>query len=304
MPSRPVVVLILAFWSLTLGVAFYHDVWPHLNASGPPPMAVDLADEASQNLQVRWAVLRGTEQIGTLRTSMRYVEADDTFQLTHKYTKLRFDFPGFRGLGIPDVRIELPDLTTTTRVTREGDLREQSMTGTMDLQIAKGSEYLSVAKAEAHVTGRVEGGVFRGHCDLKSPFFNVKRDLEPVPVPQGQALNPLQPFNRIGNIRPGQRWVVHRIDPLEEALAALFQEQLGKHGFAVPKKKEEPLIAQVSSEPEALLWGKGDAEVLCWVIEYRGGDARAKTWVRVSDGKVLRQEAMMNGEMLALVREE
>jgi hypothetical protein len=304
MPSRPIVVLILAFWSVTLGVAFYRDVWPHLNASGPPPMAVDLADEASQNLQVRWSVLRGKASIGTLRTSMKYVEDDDTFRLTHKYTRLRFDFPGFRGLGIPDVRIELPDLTTTTRVSREGHLREQTMTGTMNLLMEQGGKFVTVAEASAEFAGRVEGGVFRGRCNLESPLFKVQRDLDPVPVPQGQALNPLQPLNRIAGIHPGQRWVVHKIDPLEEALAALFQEQLGKHGFAVPKKKEEPLIAQVSSEPEALRWGKGDAEVMCWVIDYRGGDARAKTWVRASDGKVLRQEATMNGEMLALVRED
>ena len=64
----------------------------------------------------------------------------------------------------------------------------------------------------------------------------------------------------------------------------------------------EVLYAEVASEPLGLLY-KGDL-VPCWVIEYRADQPVARTWVRVSDGKVLRQEAFGMGENLALQRDD
>lgn len=300
MPSRRVVTLILIFWLSTVGFILYRDVWPRLAASGPPPMAIDLSDEASQFVPVRWAVLRDGKKVGRLVTQMTYVDADDTFQFTHRYTHLELDFSG--------VRIAIPDLTTTTRLTRSGDLREQTMDGKMTVSLERRNgdkvEFDPLVQAHAVVEGRVEGGTFRGRCEIDWPFKPVRRDLDPVPVPSGQALNPLQPVNRISNIRPGQRWVVHEINPLDESLAALSKEEIGRFGLGLPEKSREPLIAQVRSTPEtlALKAGKGE-EVTCWVIEYRKGEARARTWVRVADGKVFRQEAYGMGETIALERD-
>ena len=90
------------------------------------------------------------------------------------------------------------------------------------------------------------------------------------------------------------------MNPLGEAIAALFQE---KFGAGLPERKREPLVAEVLSSPETTRWK--DEDVSCWVIEYRDrGEARARTWVRVSDGKVLRQEAFLMGERLAVERSE
>jgi len=296
MPPRPAVVLIVAFWAATLGVAFYRDVWPHLSASGPPPIAVDLSDEASQLVPVRWAVLRGDRPVGKLTTRMVYVDADDTFCFLHHYSQVEFDFSG--------ARVLIPDLTTTTRVTRAGHLREQTMTGKLVLQWRRGAEYVPLAEVAAKAEGRVENGVFVGRSEIASPLLNVSRAFDPVPVPGGQVLNPLQPLNRVAGVRPGQRWVVHEIDPLREAVATLFREEAGKHGFGLPDAPREAAIAEVRSSPEVLTWGKARAEASCWVIDYRTGEARARTWVRVSDGRVLRQEAFGLGERVALERED
>ena len=44
--------------------------------------------------------------------------------------------------------------------------------------------------------------------------------------------------------------------------------------------------------------------VSCWVIEYRRDEPVARTWVRASDGKVLKQEAFQKGEVrLTLLRD-
>jgi hypothetical protein len=300
MPSRPVVALIVLFWAATLGVAFYRDVWPRLAASGPPPIAVDLGDEASQLLPVRWDVFRGDGKAGRLVSRTTYIDADDTFEFKYKYSDLRLDFPG--------VRVAVPELTVATRVTRAGALREQAMAGRMLLQVERRgagpdgeTEYLTLAEAEARVEGRVENGRFVGRCDLRSPLFNVQRDLDPVPVPDGQALGPLQPVNRLGNVRPGQQWTVREVDPLGEAMAVLLREQGRQFGVELPEPKREPLIATVADDQQAPP-GRDDP---CWVIEYReGGELRAKTWVRAADGKVLRQEALGMGESVALVRDE
>ncbi|MBX9579339.1 MAG: hypothetical protein K2X87_03445 [Gemmataceae bacterium] len=304
MPSRPAVALIVVFWAGTLGAAFHRDIWPRLAASGPPPIAVDLGDEASQLVPVRWDVLHGGRKAGRLISRTTYIDADDTFEFKHKYTDLRFD------LALPPARVVFPEVVVTTRVTRDGRLREQGLTGQARVQVARrtpdgGTEYDTLGEADARVEGRVEGGSLTGHGDLDGRLggerFAVRQPVGPAPVPDGQALGPLQPVNRLGNVRPGQRWTVREVDPLGEALAILLREQGRKYGVALPEPKREPLIATVADDRQAPP-GRDDP---CWVIEYReGGEVRAKTWVRAADGKVLRQEAFGMGESVALVRDE
>jgi len=284
MPSRPVVALIVSFWFATLALVGYRDVWPRIAASGPPPIAVDLSDEATQYVPIKWRVFRGDKPIGTLTTKLAYQDADDTFEFTSQYKDLRIE--------VGALELSIPEMMTRTRVTRTGSLREQSMAGNL---------HLGEFRAEVSVEGRNENGTFTGRCKIESPLFQVDEPLAPVSVKDGQALNPLQPVNRIVGIRPGQRWTVNEIDPLGDAIAALFKE---KFKGVAPEQKKEPLLAEVQSEEESLLWGRQREESLCWVIAYRSGEARARTWVRVGDGKVLRQEASLMGDRIALEREE
>lgn len=294
MPSRPLVVAIVLFWLAAVGYVGRRDVWPRLTATGPPPIAIDLGDEASQLVPVRWQVYRGTQKVGRLTTKMTYLDADDTFRLTHQYTHLTFDFG--------KVRVAFPDVTLTTRVTRTGALREQTMRGKMIVQLVTGGNITTLADAQAAVEGTVTDGVFRGTCDIDSPLLKLKRDLDPTPVPDGQALSPLQPIGRMGGVRGGQRWVVHEINPLRDAMSSLLKGFTGQAGFGLPEEKREPFVATVGDRPEPLPWGGGD--VMCWIIEYRGGDARVRTWVRADDGRVLRQEAERDGEVIAIERDD
>lgn len=297
MPSRPVVVLVVLFWAAAVGAALYRDVWPLVAASGPPPIVVDLGDETSQHIPIHWQLYRGDAKVGRLTTRVRYVDADDTFEFSHKYVDVKLDVGG--------VRVGFPDVTAVTRVGRDGGLREQSMDGRMEVQLERRNKageavYETLATATAKVAGRVENGVFVGRCVIVTPVreFDVDADLEPVPAPGGSALSPMQPVNRIGGLRPGRRWVVHQVDPLGEAVAAVFGKQFG--GLGLPDQKREPFIAEVGGRPE-----EGPGGRPCWVIRYRhGGEERAETWVRVDDGKVVRQEATLHGERLRLEREE
>lgn len=296
MPSRPTTLAIVLFWLAAVGWVGYRDLWPRLAASGPPPVAVELGDEASQLVPVKWKVLRGDQRVGWLTTRMTYQDADDTFRLTHKYANLTFDSGR--------VRVVFPEVTLTTRVTRGGALRDQGMAGRMQVQLKTGDEFLTIAEARAEVEGEVRGGVFHSRCDIDSPLLKVKRDLDPVPVPDGQALSPLQPVGRIANVRAGQRWVVHEVNPLRDAMRSVLTGFVGEQGFGLPAEEQESFVATVGDRPEPLAWGKDRAEVMCWVIDYVRKDARVRTWVRADDGRVLRQEASRDGETLALERDE
>jgi hypothetical protein len=291
MPSRRFVALVALFWLVTTGYVVYRDVWPVFFSSGPPPVGIDLADEAAQNIATRWKVLWNGKQVGVLDSQMKYLEADDTFRFTTKYKNLRVEVAG--------MTVVVPELTNTIRVSRAGDLREQTAEGRLELEFGGAK----VGEVRVNLEGVVTGGQLitklDGTADL--PVLGRKtlnKTLDPVPVPKGQPLNPMQPVNRIAGVRPGRRWVVHESNPLNDAVRAVASD----FGVKPPEQTKRPLIGEVLSEPRDLDWN--GQRVSCWVIEYRRDEVEVRTWVRVSDGKVLKQEAFQKGESLVIEREE
>lgn len=100
------------------------------------------------------------------------------------------------------------------------------------------------------------------------------------------------------------------VDPVSETISqATFQtlNNLAKQAkLELPletlKSRQAPeIIAEVLAEPQQLLWK--DVQENCQVIEYRNDSVTGRTWVRISDGKVLQQEATGFGEKLKLVRD-
>jgi hypothetical protein len=297
MPPRPIVAAVVAFWLAVTGFAFYRDVWPRLFASGPPPVSVELADEARQNVPARWLLLRNGQKAGKLTTQMKYLDAEDAFQFTYHYANLKLDQS--------DITLVVPEATSEMRMSRDGELKEQKMSGKVDVQF-RGAE---VAQGTIDIRGTVANGTLTGRAELKSSLFSLAGDLDPVPVPKGgQPLNPLQPVNRLAHVRGGQTWTVNESNPLQGAVNDLVKKKLGEFGLRLPdQKQKDTLVAQVADSPQVLvphpLTGqKGEAS--CWVIEYRRAEVVARTWVRVGDGKVLRQEAFEKGENLTFERED
>jgi hypothetical protein len=114
-----------------------------------------------------------------------------------------------------------------------------------------------------------------------------------VPVSsQGAVLLPLHPVRHIHGLRPGQRWRVPVVDPLDDLLAAV-----------VPGGQRELtyLDARVLPETQHMMWSNQDQE--CLIIEYTGEELSARTWVRRSDGLVLEQEVTKSGDTWVLRRE-
>ena len=291
MPPRIAVAGIVAFWLATTGYIAYRDVWPRVFASGPPPVSIELADEARQNVPARWTLLRNGQKVGRLTTQMKYLDADDAFQFTYQYAQLEFEQSG--------LKLVVPQATSEVRMTRAGDLKQQTMTGKVEVWVSGAN----VAHGTIEVQGAVTNGVLAGNCEIKSTLANVAGELDPIPVKSGLPLNPLQPVNRIGGVRGGLEWKVHESNPLQDAVAGLFRKKLAESGLRLPEEKAKELLIAKVDRVQQPLNVKGE-DVLCWVIEYRRAEPVARTWVRASDGKVLKQEAFEKGESLAFERED
>jgi hypothetical protein len=280
MPPRHFVLAIVLFWAATSGWLFHRDLWPKLRPGEPPPFTIDLAAEAQRNMPTTfWDVYRGDRRIGQAETAIRYREADDTFALYSRLSRLQMG---------PASPVQVDGMTSTYRVTRAGQLREIQV----DVSLAL------ILPVRLDVQGQIKGEVrnqsFAPHCTIRVPLLNreKKLDFEPVPVSaNGNVLNPLHPVNRVAGLRPGQHWRMPLIDPLRDALAANFGTNVGACF----------LEAHVLPKTELVRWEEQDWP--CLVIEYHGDDGTsARTWVRESDGLVLRQLAIFQDEQLVLQR--
>lgn len=308
MPPRSGIALIVLFWIAVTGYIVHRDLWPRLFGDVPPTVLIELSDEATQAVPARWTIYRGREKVGSLTTELRYDEKQNVFRFTSRYHELTLEMTG--------LSVRIPEMFTVLDVDRQGAVRAQSLSGKLIGMVRAGPVTVFEAKADVQVQGTVENGMMQGNCKIDSPLGKLEQDLEPVPVPAGQALNPLQPVNRLRGVRPGQRWVIHESNPLAEAASAMVEGIIKEHaGKALASLNRsgynrQEYVARVLPEaeypPPAMRKKLGSEEppALCWVIEYRGEQATAKTWVRVSDGKVLRQEASGQGEVLVLERED
>lgn len=287
MLPRYITVGIVAFWLATSGWLVYREILPSLRPGEAPPFTIDLADEAQLKIQrIRWTILRadkdGDKPIGRARTWVDYRAADDTFELHSQIEHLR--------LGSGLVVVKVPEFTSTYGVSRDGDLREMS---------AKVTASVAGLEVKARVHGDVRDSRFWPHLRIETTGWGPHElDLDPVAVStHGTVLNPLHPVNRLGGLRPGQRWRMPLVDPLADALRALVAKEL-------PATKMGPrfLDAEVLPGLQTLKWNSTD--VACLVISYHGEDGfSARTWVREQDGLVLRQQAELGNDMVILQRE-
>ncbi len=291
MPPRYVSLAVVVFWLATMGWLVYRDIWPSLRPGQPPPFAIDLADEAQLHAaRIRWVIIKVSDgqetKIGRARTWVSYRAADDTFELHNETEKLT--------LGGLVLSVQMRHMKSMYRVRPDGSLRE--MTVNLDANVRAALSSLDI---KASVAGEVREGQFFAHGVLEAAGWGKHElDLQPVQVsPHGTVLNPLHPVNRITGLQMGQQWRMPLVDPLADAVYAQLAEKL-------PAFKPGPkfLNATVLDKPQSLVYeGK---PVDCLVIEYRGDDElAAKTWVRRSDGLVLRQEASGFGDRVILQRE-
>jgi hypothetical protein len=300
MPSRHYILATLAFWGASMVWLFHREIWPRLRAGEPPPFIIDLTTEAQRSAQhTLWTIHRGDTRIGTARTSIEYEDREPRFKDSYKF----ISEIGRLAIGrIGPLEITGKELLGIYRVTREGELREIRISGKIEMQ---GVGLLANLKASAdlHMAGEVVGQQFvptNNYIDIGGS----KQELHLDPVEfasHGSVLNPLHPVNRVAGLRRGQHWLIPLVDPLADSLAALARKDPAFE-FLVKRREGLALLqAEVLNETRTLPYR--DHEVSCLIIEYRGDDMTAHTWVREDDGLVLRQEASLWGEELRLDRQ-
>jgi len=280
MPSRLLILVIVTFWLATTAWFVAREVAPRFRSGDAPPYVIELADEALRNAPaIRWRLVRNGKDIGQVRTSMPYIEADDVFELKADTERIE--------LGrIGPITVTVQKLSNVERVNHDGELR--GLRTHVELEMAG-------AVVSVDVTAEVKAGMIHRSCTLTSPAGEIKPALEPVPYRRGSVVNTMHPVNRVKGIKPGQQWRVPLFDPLSDALRSAVPT-------GSPDAAPQFLSAEVLAQPQELEFER--AMHPCLVIEYSGpDDFSGRTWVRVADGLVLRQEARAHGDTLVLQRE-
>lgn len=290
MPTRYITLLIVVFWLAMTGWLFYRDVRPHVLPGAPPPFTISLVDEAEaqKNEGTYWSIVHGEQTMGYAITRVRYLDQTDSFELMCVY-KLwvlgRFSSP-------------TPNLVSdsTYRVSRDGELERIRVDLKADL------EPLASLRAGGHLEGQAVNGQLMLHA--RSDLGDINQSIGPVDIRgRSSLLNPLQPLNRLSGLRRGQHWQMPMVGPLSDVLGAVVQKFPALSAFSAPRVNY--LDAQVLPDTVMLDRNDGKTQVECLLVEYRGEDVTAHTWVGLSDDLVYQQEMARQGEQpVRLVRQD
>ena len=306
MPPRIVSVAIVLVWLGAIVWSIRTDYLPRWTADGAPPFVVELADEAVPQVAY-WGLFRNGKPIGRQQTTIAY-QKDDTFEMTTQMANVELNIP----LPLSSIKVQIPSFRTVMRLTRRGELIRFSTTGAM-----KTSGGLGQLELAAEMDGVVEGSQLICTAGVGFSLPVTKEPLDPVPLSSRQVLSSMQPLARIRGLTPGRTWTMAEVDPLGQALSQASQQFLKKSlGDAFPKgglpfglggsgssnSEAKTLLARVLPDTEMLPDTKGESA--CYIIRYSDNNVVVgRTWVRVSDGRVMQQQAERFGETLTLIRD-
>lgn len=298
MPSRLVTFLIVGFWLSTLGWFGYREVRPRLHAGDVPPFVIELDDELTSQLpndptrtaDIIWIVYRDDKEIGRAQTRLRYLKNENAFELQSRVVELKL---------MKNI-VEIPEMINTYTLTREGELLAMETTGKVRM--------LNAFTGEANFRGVIQDGklIRTGTILLPAGFGTVAPQLETIDAPKGSFLNPLHPVPRVKGLRPGRQWRMQVVNPLGDTVGPAMQaiqERLtpGKQGLKLSLPTGPKFLnAEVLTETAKVRYNGKDHE--CRIIEYRSENETYRTFVRVGDGWVLRQESQALGERIVMQR--
>ena len=297
MPPRLVVAAVVAGWLAAMGW-LAHDKWlPWLRPADEPAFVVEMADEVAPE-HFTWTIYRKDKRIGSAETRFA-PRKDGRFDMTTRLRDLELDYGSL-------ARIKMPLFATTRLVTREGELVTLDAKAVLHVK-SFGSEF----KVDATIRGHVEGHQFVGECEYDYGGGKVTVPLEPIRLVSKNAFSPLQPGQKYPPLRPGQTWRASNIDPVSDAMEGAMRQVVaklladafqGKAPVGLPgTKRPAELLARVQAESETIT-NQGKTYT-CRVIVFEGGDVKARVWVDVADGRVIRQEATGFGDVVTLQRD-
>ncbi len=276
MPPRWLAIIIIAAWLSVTSWMLWTEVLPYWLPGTPPAFSIDLVEEAQQGRNLtRWVAERNGEKVFQVNTHVERTAAG-VFEMGAEYKPhASRDKDGPARIG----GLSVARMTSAYRVNLAGDL--------VGLSIHVEGETLIPFKAD--IAGEVRAGKLASLVVLHAGGQESRLPLPEVAVPRGgNALMPLHPVNRIRGLRPGQAWTLRFFDPLRA---------IGGRGEGMTL-----LRAAVRPQEETFTHGRRKSEP-CLVIDYRGDEVEASTWVAVRTGLVLKQEATQDGETWVLYRD-
>jgi hypothetical protein len=329
-------VAVVVFWLATCGWLFFREVQPELDAREPLVFKVELPEEAKaiplassssttflppeairrrqRNLArpspyTDWDVSRNREKVGRLTTWIVLLERDDVFELHADYREKNAppvnpektvsgpvrpspvratveekgeQFTPGRTTGEPGSWDDTPPVRVHTiyRVDRQG--RFQGILARVESE--GNSELFKSRPIKATLEGQVQNRLLSLRWSDSTPEVDLPGFATTQVSGRTGMLIPLHPLERISGLRAGEHWRVPLLDP--SPIASLQGGAFLRYADAVVV--EDELKRRSGSTP-------------CVVIEYGGADAvPMRTWVRKSDGIVLRQDANLFGERVVV----
>jgi hypothetical protein len=271
MPSRIVSLIILVYWSIAAFCLLTWDVLPEITSGYPPDLrsitqAVDSAKPIRWSIQVtddpRFPDVRRIVGEAVTACARR---PDGWFELT---SRVEFDAGGLlKGttfLTRTNIRLEIE---SRYMVDRSGNLHSFLL----EVKTPKSFETLVDVKGE--VTGNQMEVVSRGPVDILNK--KIKIAYQPKSVIQ----DVLGPLDRLPGLHVGQRWESQVINPFTGQVSAVKAEV-----------KRRGLI-HWNGEP-----------VTTYEVVQTMGPLTTRTWVRLDDGVIIRQEVPLPLVRLVLER--
>lgn len=284
MPGRWGQVGIVGFWLVMMGWLAWRDLVPRLGMGELRYRAV-LADRAVAE-PTNWRLLYGERRVGNL-FSMVEPKPDGGYVLSTRghlsgaQLRPEDDSPLAGLLRAANVSADrLPDFEVRSqfKVTALGRLAEFS--------VAASVRGLGI---DLVVDGTVEGNeVIVNSKGL--PFLEGQTRL--AFDPEAVVLDQFGPLDRIAGLYEGKVWTTRAVNPLAALLAP--RGFWGARGTSLDSVRHEVIGV------ETIDWNGNQWP--CHVVEHEhpSSPVRARTWARIGDGKVLREEIPLGGDTISL----
>ncbi len=284
MPPRLAVFAILLFWTATTVWLFYREVLPEwlADTDEPPVFKPDIIVELGAST-TRWQLFLNGKDAGIAISSVS-PQKDRTFLFDSTMT-----FTGEKKLlGL------ISKIKSTNHVSLDGKLLDLSV----DASISPDNElfkkllkaHLGVESMKVVTRARIEDAKLKPRLAILDANGREMWSMEPAAIPvsnNGSVLNPAQMGDKITGLWPGKSWRIPMVNPLADPLS-LKQDAA---------QQVANVIATVSAG--TIDWAN-NKDVPCLRIDFTpppdvamASSLESATWVRRSDGLVLKQKINM-----------
>jgi hypothetical protein len=308
MPPRYLSWAIIIFWLATASWFFYRDLWPRIHPEDRPPFSIDLAEEArTPSIVAGWNIRHNGENIGRATTlwdvffnGQSAGEAytlvrphDDDGEEYELYTNMRLRRMFF---AVNNGEVHIRRMEEKYIVGADGVMR--SVDATFFIEYVDGGNV--VASGAAHFSAKIENNQLIPEVHLDTPVGKFAPKAEPIELTSHlKTLDSMRLWNRLNGLQENQTWRLASFGTFGEAMPTAAKNFMPGLGSAIKIRYVEAGVLGATDERR---WDNRD--VPCLVIQYRDQDEKelGKTYVRKSDGLVLRQEATYGDNTLTMER--